>query len=70
MNDGTPWAGAAPLAAWGLNVLDDVRRGTGLVLDVMGHVPRTSPSVVTAPGTRGTAAFLPRAPIRTARPCC
>jgi polyhydroxyalkanoate synthase len=49
VSDGAPWAGAAPLAVWGVNVLDDLRRSTGLVLDVMGHLPRTSPSVVTAP---------------------
>jgi polyhydroxyalkanoate synthase subunit PhaC len=42
-------AGAAPLVAWGLDVLDDLRRGTGRMLDIMGDAPRNTPSVVTAP---------------------
>jgi polyhydroxyalkanoate synthase len=49
VNNRAPWAGAAPLAAWGLDVLDELRRGTGRTLDALGHAPRTSPSVVSAP---------------------
>src|SRR5690242_16196722 len=46
--------GAATLVTSGLDALDDLRRGAGRMLDVLGHGPRTTPSVVTdpAPGVR------------------
>jgi polyhydroxyalkanoate synthase subunit PhaC len=49
-----PAAGMAPLVTCGLEVLDDLRRGAGHLLDALGHGPRTTSSVVTspAPGVR------------------
>src|SRR3954468_10749624 len=47
---GTP----PPLATFGLDVLDDLRRSAGRLLDTLGHAPRTTPSAVVdlAPGVR------------------
>ena len=47
---GTP----TPLATFGLDVLDDLRRSAGRLLDTLGHAPRTTPSAVVdlAPGVR------------------
>jgi poly[(R)-3-hydroxyalkanoate] polymerase subunit PhaC len=50
-----PAAGTAtPLAACGLDVLDDLRRSAGRMLDTLGHGPQTTPSAVVdlAPGVR------------------
>jgi hypothetical protein len=43
-----------PLATFGLDVLDDLRRSAGRLLDTLGHAPRTTPSAVVdlAPGVR------------------
>jgi polyhydroxyalkanoate synthase len=44
----------SPLATFGLDVLDDLRRSTGRMLDTLGHGPQTTPSAVVdlAPGVR------------------
>jgi polyhydroxyalkanoate synthase len=39
----------APLVTGGLEMLDDLRRGAGHMLDALGHGPRTTSSVVTSP---------------------
>jgi polyhydroxyalkanoate synthase len=41
--------GTARLMASGLEFLDELRRGTGWMLDALGHGPRTEPSVVMSP---------------------
>jgi polyhydroxyalkanoate synthase len=48
-----PAAGTAtPPATWRLDVLDDMRRSAGRMLDPLGHGPQTTPSAIVelAPG--------------------